>query len=98
MNSPANGPNSVYGASGLIFVGDVDQQPSHVTDPPAMTRIAIRVLLVEDHAIVRDGIAALLSGEASLELVLSASSATRRWRDCRSSVRTWPSSTSICPA
>lgn len=41
-----------------------------------MTRIPIRVLLVEDHAIVRDGIAALLSGEASLELVLSASSAT----------------------
>lgn len=41
-----------------------------------MTRIPIRVLLVEDHAIVRDGIVALLSGEASLELVLSASSAT----------------------
>ena len=39
------------------------------------SRNKIRVLFVEDHAIVRDGLAAILAGEADIEVVFQAGSA-----------------------
>lgn len=45
--------------------------PSHI-DTPIPARRAIRILVVDDHPLLRDGIAALIDGQPDMELVAQA--------------------------
>ena len=55
------------------------------------------MFLLDDHEIVRRGVAELLETEADIEVVGEAGTPRRRWPGCRRSVPTWRSSTSGCP-
>jgi len=50
---------------------------------------AIRVLIVDDHAILRKGIRALLSTEADMEVVGRPPTGWRRWPGPGNCGRTW---------
>ena len=49
----------------------------------------IRVLIVDDHTLVRDGVRALLALVSDIEVVGEAGNAGRLLRRCKSSYRMW---------
>ena len=59
--------------------------------------MSISVFLLDDHEIVRRGIAQLLESEGDIEVVGEAGRPRKRWPASRRSVPTWRSSTCGCP-
>ena len=63
-------------------------------DPSSETRI----LLADDHALVRRGLRLILDGEPGLTVVAEAGDGAQAVELAASGVSTWPSSTSPCRA
>jgi CheY-like chemotaxis protein len=56
----------------------------------------IRVLLADDHAVVRQGIRRFLEEAGDIEVVARPPTGKRRWSEFGSTARTWPWWTSGC--
>ena len=57
-----------------------------------------RILLADDHALVRRGVRLILDGEPDLTVVAEAGDGAEAVEQARPAASTWPSSTSPCPA